>query len=78
MANSRCRRRSAAVGAPEGGVAQLTKALANEWATHGINVNAIAPGYMETDNTAALRADLTRNRQITDHVLAVDGGWLGR
>ena len=43
--------------AAKGGVAQLTKALANEWAAHGINVNAIAPGYMETDNTAALRAD---------------------
>ena len=43
--------------AAKGGVAQLTKALANEWARHGINVNAIAPGYMETDNTAALRAD---------------------
>ena len=43
--------------AAKGGVVQLTKALANEWAAHGINVNAIAPGYMETDNTAALRAD---------------------
>jgi 2-deoxy-D-gluconate 3-dehydrogenase len=94
--------------AAKGGVAQLTKALANEWASKGINVNAIAPGYMETDNTAALRADAPRNRQITEripagrwgtpadlagaviflsspasdyihgHVLAVDGGWLGR
>ena len=42
--------------AAKGGVAQLTKALANEWAPHRINVNAIAPGYMETDNTTALRA----------------------
>jgi 2-deoxy-D-gluconate 3-dehydrogenase len=94
--------------AAKGGVAQLTKALANEWAGRGVNVNAIAPGYMETDNTTALRADATRSRQILDripagrwgtpddlvgaaiflaspasayvngHVLAVDGGWLGR
>jgi 2-deoxy-D-gluconate 3-dehydrogenase len=86
----------------------LTKALANEWAPKGINVNAIAPGYMETDNTQALRADPVRSRQILEripagrwgapddlagavvflaspaanyvngHVLAVDGGWLGR
>ena len=48
--------------AAKGGVAQLTKALANEWAAHGINVNAIAPGYMETDNTAALRADADAHR----------------
>jgi 2-deoxy-D-gluconate 3-dehydrogenase len=52
---------------------QLTKALANEWAPHGINVNAIAPGYMETDNTAALRADQARYRQITDRIPA--GRW---
>jgi|GEM_PF-5114 len=94
--------------AAKGGVMQLTKALANEWAPYGINVNAIAPGYMETDNTAALRQDSVRSRQITEripagrwgtgqdlagaviflasrasdyvhgHVLAVDGGWLGR
>jgi len=44
-----------AYAAAKGGVAQLTKALANEWAPHGINVNAIAPGYMATDNTTALR-----------------------
>lgn len=97
-----------AYAASKGAVAQLTKALANEWAARGINVNAIAPGYIHTDNTAALSADATRNRQILDripagrwgetsdltgaavflasrasdyihgHVLAVDGGWLGR
>jgi 2-deoxy-D-gluconate 3-dehydrogenase len=59
--------------AAKGGVMQLTKALANEWAVHGITVNAIAPGYMETDNTAALRADTTRNRQITERIPA--GRW---
>ena len=94
--------------AAKGGVAQLTKALANEWASKRINVNAIAPGYMATDNTTTLRNDPVRSRQILDripagrwgepsdiagaaiflcssasdyvhgHVLAVDGGWLGR
>jgi 2-deoxy-D-gluconate 3-dehydrogenase len=94
--------------AAKGGVGQLTKAFANEWAAKGVNVNAIAPGYMETDNTEALRADPVRSRQILEripagrwgcpedlagaviflasrasdyvhgHVLAVDGGWLGR
>jgi 2-dehydro-3-deoxy-D-gluconate 5-dehydrogenase len=59
--------------AAKGGVGQLTKALANEWAAHRINVNAIAPGYMETDNTAALRADATRFRQITERIPA--GRW---
>jgi 2-dehydro-3-deoxy-D-gluconate 5-dehydrogenase len=59
--------------AAKGGVVQLTKALANEWARHGINVNAIAPGYMETDNTAALRADQVRFRQITERIPA--GRW---
>jgi len=97
-----------AYAAAKGGVAQLTKALANEWACKGINVNAIAPGYMATDNTEALRNDPVRSRQILDripaarwgepaditgaavflcssasdyvhgHILAVDGGWLGR
>jgi 2-dehydro-3-deoxy-D-gluconate 5-dehydrogenase len=94
--------------AAKGGVAQLTKALSNEWAAKKINVNAIAPGYMATDNTEALRNDTVRSRQILEripagrwgnpqdlagaaiflsspasdyvhgHVLAVDGGWLGR
>ena len=94
--------------AAKGGVGQLTKAFANEWAAKGVNVNAIAPGYMATDNTQALRADPVRSRQILEripaarwgcpedlagaviflaspasdyvhgHVLAVDGGWLGR
>ncbi len=59
--------------ASKGGVAQLTKALANEWAKHNINVNAIAPGYMRTDNTAALQADETRNRQILERIPA--GRW---
>ena len=97
-----------AYAAAKGGLAQLTKALANEWAARGVNVNAIAPGYIETDVTAALRNDPARNRQIIEripagrwgrpddvagavvflssrasnyvhgHVLAVDGGWLGR
>jgi 2-dehydro-3-deoxy-D-gluconate 5-dehydrogenase len=59
--------------ASKGGLVQLTKALANEWAAHGINVNAIAPGYMETDNTAALRADTARFREITARIPA--GRW---
>ena len=97
-----------AYAASKGAVAQLTKALANEWAGLGVNVNAIAPGYIRTDNTSALIADPTRSRQILEripagrwgepgdlggavvflcsrasdyvsgHVLAVDGGWLGR
>jgi 2-deoxy-D-gluconate 3-dehydrogenase len=97
-----------AYAAAKGAVAQLTKALANEWAPRGINVNAIAPGYMRTDNTRALAEDPVRYKGITaripagrwgdpddlggavvflsspaadyvhGHVLAVDGGWLGR
>ena len=59
--------------AAKGGVAQLTKALANEWASQHINVNAIAPGYMKTDNTSALRADPVRSRQIFERIPA--GRW---
>jgi 2-deoxy-D-gluconate 3-dehydrogenase len=59
--------------AAKGGVAQLTKALANEWSPHGINVNAIAPGYMATDNTSALQADPVRSRQIGERIPA--GRW---
>lgn len=62
-----------AYAASKGGVAQLTKALANEWAKYGINVNAIAPGYIRTSNTAALQADETRNRQILERIPA--GRW---
>ena len=62
-----------AYAASKGGVAQLTKALANEWAGKGVNVNAIAPGYIHTDNTAALAADPVRNRQITERIPA--GRW---
>src|SRR5213079_1779321 len=59
--------------ASKSGVAGLTKALANEWAKHNVNVNAIAPGYMATNNTAALRGDETRNRQILERIPA--GRW---
>lgn len=62
-----------AYAASKGAVAQLTKALANEWAQHRINVNAIAPGYMRTDNTAALQADQSRSRQILERTPA--GRW---
>ena len=59
--------------ASKGGIGQLTKALANEWAGKGINVNAIAPGYIATDNTAALRADPDRNQAILARLPA--GRW---
>ena len=59
--------------AAKGGLVQLTRALANEWASYRINVNAIAPGYMQTDNTRALREDETRYRQITERIPA--GRW---
>lgn len=55
------------------GVAGLTKILANEWALRGINVNAIAPGYIATNNTVALRADENRNRDILARIPA--GAW---
>jgi 2-dehydro-3-deoxy-D-gluconate 5-dehydrogenase len=63
-----------AYAAAKGGVAQLTKALANEWASKGINVNAIAPGYMATDNTSALRNDPIRSRQILERIPAARWG----
>jgi 2-deoxy-D-gluconate 3-dehydrogenase len=56
--------------ASKSGVAGLTKLLANEWAPKGINVNAIAPGYIATSNTAALQADEVRNRQILERIPA--------
>ncbi|HRH41283.1 MAG TPA: 2-dehydro-3-deoxy-D-gluconate 5-dehydrogenase KduD [Pyrinomonadaceae bacterium] len=59
--------------ASKSGVAGLTKAFANEWAKHKINVNAIAPGYFATNNTAALQADENRNRQILERIPA--GHW---
>lgn len=54
--------------ASKSGVGGLTKALANEWAKHGINVNAIAPGYFATNNTAALQADEKRNSEILGRI----------
>lgn len=92
----------------KGAVAQLTKALANEWSQHGVNVNAIVPGYIATEMNTALIDDPVRSKQILEripagrwgnpedfkgaaiylasnasnyvhgHLLAVDGGWLGR
>jgi 2-deoxy-D-gluconate 3-dehydrogenase len=59
--------------AAKGGVGQLTKAFANEWASKGVNVNAIAPGYMDTDNTEALRKNPERARQILERIPA--GRW---
>jgi len=62
-----------AYAASKGGVAQLTKALSNEWAGQNVQVNAIAPGYIATDNTAALRGDAARNRAILERIPA--GRW---
>jgi len=59
--------------ASKSGLAGLTRLLANEWAAKGINVNGIAPGYFETNNTEALRADENRNRQILERIPA--GRW---
>jgi 2-deoxy-D-gluconate 3-dehydrogenase len=59
--------------AAKGGIAQLTKALSNEWAGRNLQVNALAPGYIETDNTAPLRADAVRNPAILARIPA--GRW---
>ena len=63
-----------AYAASKGGVAQLTKALANEWASRNVQVNAIAPGYFRTENTAALQTDEVRNRQILERIPAARWG----
>jgi 2-dehydro-3-deoxy-D-gluconate 5-dehydrogenase len=65
--------RTASYTASKSGLAGLTKLLANEWAARGINVNAIAPGYFETNNTTALRTDEQRNRDILGRIPA--GRW---
>lgn len=62
-----------AYAASKGGIAQLTKAMANEWAGRNVQVNAIAPGYFRTENTSALQKDETRNRQILERIPA--GRW---
>ena len=59
--------------ASKGGIGQLTKALANEWAGKGVNVNAIAPGYIATDNTQALQDDPARSKAILERIPA--GRW---
>ena len=59
--------------ASKGAIGQLTKALANEWAGRGVNVNAIAPGYIRTDNTQALQDDPIRSQAILDRIPA--GRW---
>lgn len=56
--------------AAKGGIAQLTRAFANEWAARGVNVNAVAPGYVATDNTAALQADAQRSADLMARVPA--------
>jgi len=60
--------------ASKSGIGGLTKLLANEWAAKGVNVNAIAPGYIATNNTAALQADETRNAAILDRIPAARWG----
>jgi 2-deoxy-D-gluconate 3-dehydrogenase len=63
-----------AYAASKGGVAQMTKALANEWAARNVQVNAIAPGYFRTENTSALQKDEVRNRQILERIPAARWG----
>jgi 2-deoxy-D-gluconate 3-dehydrogenase len=65
--------RVAGYAASKGAVAQLTKALCNEWASYGVNVNAVAPGYLETEMTEALSADPVRSEQISVRIPA--GRW---
>ncbi|MGE5262883.1 MAG: SDR family oxidoreductase, partial [Acidobacteriota bacterium] len=59
--------------AAKSGIAGITRSLANEWAKYHINVNAIAPGYMATDNTAPIRADPARSQSILERIPA--GRW---
>jgi 2-dehydro-3-deoxy-D-gluconate 5-dehydrogenase len=66
--------RTASYTASKSGLAGITRLLANEWAARGINVNAIAPGYFATNNTTALRADETRNRDILSRIPAARWG----
>jgi len=63
--------------ASKSGLAGLTRLLANEWASQGINVNAIAPGYFATNNTAALQADPKRNAEILGRIPAARSRWPG-
>jgi 2-deoxy-D-gluconate 3-dehydrogenase len=60
--------------ASKSGIAGITRLLANEWGAKGVNINAIAPGYMATDNTAQLRADADRNKAILDRIPAARWG----
>ena len=62
--------RASAYAASKGGVAQLTKALANEWASKGVNVNAIAPGYIDTELSAGIIADPVRSVQLMERIPA--------
>ncbi|MDR7194303.1 2-dehydro-3-deoxy-D-gluconate 5-dehydrogenase KduD [Luteimonas terrae] len=66
--------RVASYTASKSGIAGITRLLANEWAGKGVNINAIAPGYMATDNTAQLRADEARNKSILDRIPAARWG----
>jgi 2-deoxy-D-gluconate 3-dehydrogenase len=66
--------RTASYTASKSGLAGITRLLANEWAARGINVNAIAPGYFETNNTTALRSDEQRNREILARIPAARWG----
>jgi 2-deoxy-D-gluconate 3-dehydrogenase len=59
--------------ASKGAITSLLKAFANEWAAHGVNVNGVAPGYIQTDNTEALRADPERSKAILSRIPA--GRW---